>query len=101
MAIIMNTEEIKEGVLLKLNDHDNRISELSHRVSGQEEQIKIIGELSLSVRELAVNMKNMVREQISQGERITRLERAPITRYETLICAVLSAAAGALLGLFF
>ncbi len=86
---------------MKLNDHDNRISELDHRVSGQEEQIKIIGELSLSVRELAVNMKNMVREQISQSERITRLERTPITRYETIICAVISAIAGALLGLFF
>ncbi len=97
----MNTEEIKENILLKLNDHDNRISELDHRVSGQEEQIKIIGELSLSVRELAVNMKNMVREQISQSERITRLERTPITRYETIICAVISAIAGALLGLFF
>ena len=66
----MNTEEFKDKILLKLNDHDNRISELSHRVSGQEEQIKIIGELSLSVRELAVNMKNMVREQISHSERI-------------------------------
>ncbi len=97
----MNTDEIKENILLKLNDHDNRISELDHRVSGQEEQIKIIGELSLSVRELAVNMKNMVREQISQSERITRLERTPITRYETIICAVISAIAGAVLGLFF
>ena len=97
----MNTEEINQKILLKLNDHDNRISELKHRVSGQEEQIKIIGELSLSVKELAVNMKNMVREQISHSERITRLERAPITRYETIICAVISAVAGALLGLFF
>ena len=97
----MNTEETNQKILLKLNDHDNRISELNHRVSGQEEQIKIIGELSLSVKELAVNMKNMVREQISHSERITRLERAPITRYETIICAVISAIAGALLGFIF
>ena len=92
---------MNQNILLKLNDHDNRISELDHRVSGQEEQIKIIGELSLSVRELAVNIKNMVREQISQSERITRLERTPITRYETIICAVISAIAGAILGLIF
>ena len=97
----MNTEETNQKILLKLNDHDNRISELNHRVSGQEEQIKIIGELSLSVKELAVNMKNMVREQISHSERITRLERAPITRYETIICAVISAIAGALFGFIF
>lgn len=70
-------------------------------MSGQDEQIKIMGELSMSVRELAVNMKNMLREQISQSERITRLERTPITRYETVICAIISAVAGALLGLIF
>ena len=97
---VLNTEEISQSILLKLNDHDNRISELSHKVSGQEEQIKIIGELSLSVRELAVNMKNMIREQISQSERITRLERTPLTRYETIIYALISAAVGALFGLF-
>lgn len=88
-------------MLLELNDHANRISELRRRVSSQDEQLKIISELSLSVRELAVNMKNMLREQISQSERITKLERTPITRYETVICAVISAVAGALLGLIF
>jgi len=92
---------MNQNILLKLNDHDNRLSELKHRINGQDEQIKIMGDISLSVRELAVNMKNMVREQISQGERITRLERTPITRYETIICAVISAVAGALFGLFF
>ena len=97
----MNIEETNQKILLKLNDHDNRISELKHRLSGQEEQIKIIGELSLSVKELAVNMKNMVREQIGHSERITRLERTPITRYETIICAVISAVLGALFGFVF
>ncbi len=97
----MNTEEISQNILLKLNDHDNRISELKDRMKGQEEQIKIIGELSLSVRELAVNMKSMLREQINQSERITKLERTPISRYETIICAFISAIAGAVIGLFF
>lgn len=102
MAIIMiNEENGSRDILIELNDHDNRMCELSRRLKVQEEQTKNISELSLSVRELAVTMKSMLREQISQGERITRLERAPLTRYETIIYAVVSAIAGALIGLLF
>ena len=63
----------QRDVLIELNDHENRLCELSRRLKVQEEQTKTISELSLSVRELAVTMKSMLREQISQGERITRL----------------------------
>ncbi len=93
--------ENEKDVLIELNDHDNRISELGRRIELQEEQTRSINELSLNIRELAVTMKSMLREQISQGERITRLERAPLARYETLICALISAICGALSGCFF
>ena len=93
----MQDENCQE-VMLKLNDHENRLVEIARRVEQQEQQIKVIGELSLNVRELAVTMKSMVREQISHSERITRLERAPLSRYEKLIFSVLSAMAGALFG---
>ncbi|MBE6610457.1 MAG: hypothetical protein E7634_07290 [Ruminococcaceae bacterium] len=91
-------EEMQGEIILKLNDHENRISETARRLEQQEQQIKAIGELSLNVRELAVTMKSMIREQISHSERITRLERAPLSRYEKLICSVLSAVAGAAVG---
>lgn len=97
----MNGIENEKDVLIELNDHENRISELCHRVELQEEQTRTINELTLNIRELAVTMKGMLREQISQGERITRLERAPLARYETLICALISAVCGALSGCFF
>ncbi len=97
----MIEENEQRDLMLELNDHENRIVELSRRLRVQEEQTKTISELSLSVRELAVTMKSMLREQISQGERITRLERAPLSRYETIIYAVVSAIAGALIGLLF
>ena len=84
--------------MLKLNDHENRISEIARRLEQQEQQIKAIGELSLNVRELAVTMKSMIREQISHSERITRLERAPLSRYEKVIFSVISAIVGALFG---
>ncbi len=93
-------EENLQEAFLQLNDHENRISELCRRMDRQEQQTAAIGELSLSVRELAVTMKGMLREQISQGERITRLERAPLSRYEKVICSVISAIVGTLLGFF-
>ena len=91
-------DENCQKIMLKLNDHENRLVEIARRVEQQEQQIKVIGELSLNVRELAVTMKSMVREQISHSERITRLERAPLSKYEKLIFSVLSAMAGALFG---
>ena len=94
-------EQSEREVLIELNDHENRILELGRRMCVQEQQTKAISELSLNVRELAVTMKSMVREQISQGERITRLERAPLARYETIICAIISAICGAISGAFF
>ena len=89
---------MQEEIMLKLNDHENRISEIARRLEQQEQQIKAIGELSLNVRELAVTMKSMIREQISHSERITRLERAPLSRYEKVIFSVISAIVGALFG---
>ena len=91
-------EEMPKEIILKLNDHENRISELARRLEQQEQQIKAIGELSLNVRELAVTMKSMIREQISHSERITRLERAPLSKYEKVIFSVVSAIAGAVCG---
>lgn len=78
--------------------HEAKLNELDKRISRQEKQSKVIGDISLNVRELAVTMKSMLREQISQSERITRLERAPAARYEKLIFAFVSAVLGALLG---
>lgn len=93
--------EDEKDILLSINDMENQINELRYRLYTQEEQTKAINDLSLNVRELAVTMKGMVKEQGNLGERITRLERVPGTRYESLILAFISALAGAVCGLFF
>ncbi len=95
MVVENEIQEMKE----RLCTQEGKSGELGRRVKLIEEQCKHITDLSLSVRELAVTMKSMLREQISQGERITRLERAPGARYEKLIFSILSAVAGALVGL--
>ena len=82
-----------------LASHQSKIEEIFHRQKAQEHQITAINELSLSVRELAVTMKGMVAEQKSLGERITRLERAPLARYEKVIFSLFSAFLGAVAAL--
>lgn len=80
--------------MISLTGHDSRINELYHRLKAQEQQTNAISEISLNVRELAVTMKGMLGEQKSQSERITKLEKAPLTRYEKIIFSVFSALLG-------
>jgi hypothetical protein len=88
-------DEDSRDVLVSLTTHESRINELYHRLKMQEQESKAISDLALGVNELTVTMKSMLEEQKSQGERITRLERAPLARYETVICAIISALFGA------
>ncbi len=96
-SVKMNDDE--RDVIATLATHDGRLNELYHRLKAQERESEAINELSLGVRELAVTMKSMLEEQKSQGERITRLERAPLARYETVFCAIISAIFGAAISL--
>ena len=43
----------------------------NRRLEILEETVKQIAKISTSVEKLALNMENMVKEQISQGERLT------------------------------
>ena len=81
-------------IMITLTAHESKLDEVFHRLKAQEQQTKAINELSLNVRELAVTMKGMVAEQKSLGERITRLERAPLARYEKVLFAAFSAILG-------
>ena len=91
--------EKENEIFVTLASHESKIDELFHRLKAQERESKAISDVSLGVRELAVTMKGMLEEQKSQGERITRLERAPLARYETVICAIISAVFGAAISL--
>ena len=73
-----------EEIAVKLEGHDHEIGSLKHRMSDQEEQNKTIQELVLSVKELALNMQAMLREQGEQGKRLTKLEAEPAERWNTM-----------------
>jgi hypothetical protein len=70
-------------VAVKLEAHEHEIKSLKHRVSDQEEQSKTIQELVLAVKELALNMQAMLKEQASQGARLAKLEAAPGEAYNS------------------
>lgn len=50
------------------NDRQN------HRLNALEETVKQVAAISTSVEKLALNMENMLKEQVSQGQRLATLE---------------------------
>lgn len=50
------------------NDRQN------HRLNNLEESVKQIAGITTSVEKLALNMENMLKEQVSQGKRLETLE---------------------------
>jgi hypothetical protein len=93
-------------VAVKLEAHEHEIKSLKHRMEDQEAQSKTIQELVLSVKELALNMQAMLKEQGSQGERLAKLEAAPGEAWSsmkrTIINTIVGAGAGALAtGIFY
>lgn len=66
----------------------------NHRLNELETTVKTIADLSRSVEKLAVNMDNMLKEQIAQGNRLTTLEGRDGEKWRMVVGFVLSALAG-------
>ncbi|KAK9680630.1 putative lactococcus lactis phage r1t holin [Popillia japonica] len=69
---------------IKLENHDQQIKSLKHRMDNQEEQTKVMQELIVSVKLLAVNMENMLEAQKSQGARLEKLESEPGENWKSM-----------------
>lgn len=89
-----------EEVAVKLAEQDKEIGSLKHRMSDVEEQNKTINNLVVSVKELAINMQNMLREQQNISSRLTELENKPAKRWEAVLTALIGAAVGALVTMY-
>ncbi len=66
----------------------------NHRLDILEKTVEQVGKLSTSVEKLALNMENMLKEQISQGKRLTKLENQDGEKWRKLIGYVLAAVIG-------
>ena len=95
-----------EEVAVKLEAHEHEIKSLKHRVNEQEAQSKMLQDLTLSVKEWAINSANMMEEQKKQGERMEKqgerleqLEKQPAEKWntvtKTIITSIVSTVVGA------
>lgn len=87
-----------EEVAIKLAGHDNRLKVSEHRIADLEAQQKRIQELTISVKELAISVKNMVAEQKAQSDRIEKLESEPGQNWESIKKTVLTTITGTIAG---
>lgn len=91
-----------EDIAVRLENHEQEIKSLKHRMDEQEGKDKTLTELTVSVKTLATNMEYMAKEQQKQGERLERLEHEPADNYKhykrLVIGCVLTTILGALLG---
>lgn len=68
------------------------------RISLLEENVRQINDLTVSVREMAVNMGNMLEEQKKQGERLGKLEREPAETNKQIRQAIITSIVGTVVG---
>ncbi len=83
------------------NEFARRIDDENHRqnrrIETLENTIQQISELTASVKELAVNMKNMLTEQEKQGNRLKTLESRDGDKWRAAISHVVTAIIGAVI----
>ena len=87
-------------VAVKLENHDQQIKFLKHRMDEQEEQGKSLSSLALSVQKLALSMESMIEEQKNQGARLAKLEAEPAERWSNMTRTIFNTVVGAGAGAF-
>lgn len=94
-----------EEIAVELKGLQKDVRSLEKRMNEQEKQNEIIQNLVISVKELAINMRQMLDEQKEQGKRLDALEREPTETYnmikKTILTAIASGIVGMLIGNLF
>ena len=82
----------------RLEDENKR---QNHRLNALEETIKQVAAISTSVEKLALNMENMLKEQVSQGKRLETLESRDGEMWRKVVGYVITTIIGIVVGYFF
>ena len=94
-----------EEIAVELKGLQKDVRSLEKRMNEQEKQNDIIQNQVISVKELAINMRQMLDEQKEQGKRLDALEREPTETYnmikKTVLTAIVSGVVGMLIGNLF
>lgn len=79
----------------RLEEQDKRQDK---RIGIIEEDVKEFRALQTAIEKLAVNMENMLKEQVKQGKRLETLERQDGENWRKAMGYAMTAAVGALVG---
>lgn len=82
----------------RLEDENKR---QNHRLDALERTIEQVAAISTSVEKLALNMENMLKEQVNQGKRLETLESRDGEMWRKVMGYVVTAVIGAVVGFLF
>lgn len=77
------------------DDENNR---QNARISAVEAAAQRIGDLTISIEKMAINIDTMVKELKSQGTRLENLESKPAKRWESLVSDIIKLLVAAIIG---
>lgn len=85
------------------NEFAKRIDEentrQNHRLSELEQNFKVVQELVVSTKELAMSMETMAKELSRQGQCLKELEFRPAKRWDLVITSIITVVVGAVAGM--
>ena len=94
------TKPVYDETMKRIESEEHRQNTRIDRLEGQMETLT---ELTVSVREIAVSVKNMQEELKKQGDRLEAIEREPADNWKKVVWLVVAALVGfgihALLGI--
>lgn len=80
-------------------DEENRRQ--NHRIEALEATVRQISDLTVTVKELATNMKNMMEEQQKQGKRLETIEGRDGEMWRSVVSHIIMLLVGAVAAFFF
>lgn len=91
-----NITRIEFSAEIKRVDEEN--DRQNHRLQKLEDVVTNINDLTVAVKELAVNMGSMQKELEKQGKRLEAIEAEPGDNWRTLVRTIITVAASAIVG---
>lgn len=90
----------EEEIVVKLAVLDQEAKSAKHRLDDLEIQNQAIQDLALAVKELTINMGNMLTEQKKQGDRLCTLEQEPAQQWNNAKRTIINTIIGVIAGAF-
>jgi hypothetical protein len=96
MAEEFVTLQVHEEFARRIDEENDR---QNHRITSLEQNFKVVQDLVISTRELALNMQTMAKELEKQGDCLRELEFKPVKRWELVVTSIITGLVGAFVGI--